>query len=113
MTSGPSQSRTKRRARSSAPSPATDLGATWLAPWARGRGVATRALRLITGWTLETTDIIRLDLYTHTENDASGRVAERAGYVRESVRRAWDLDLEGNPEDAIFYVLIRGDRQPA
>jgi RimJ/RimL family protein N-acetyltransferase len=85
----------------------------WLAPWARGRGVATRALRLITGWTLETTDIIRLDLYTHTENDASGRVAERAGYVREGVRRAWDLDREGHPEDAIFYVLIRGDRQPA
>jgi RimJ/RimL family protein N-acetyltransferase len=85
----------------------------WLAPWARGRGVATRALRLITGWTLETTDIIRLDLYTHTENDASGRVAERAGFVREGVRRAWDLDREGHAEDAIFYVLIRDDREPA
>ena len=85
----------------------------WLAPSARGRGVATRALRLITDWTLETTDIIRLDLYTHPANHASGRVAERAGYVREGVRRAWDLDREGNPEDAIFYVLVRGDRQPA
>jgi hypothetical protein len=40
-------------------------------------------------------------------------VAERAGYVREGVRRAWDLDREGNPEDAIFYVLVRGDREPA
>jgi RimJ/RimL family protein N-acetyltransferase len=85
----------------------------WLAPPARGRGVATRALRLITDWTLETTDVIRLDLYTHPDNDASGRVAERAGYVREGVRRAWDLDREGNPEDAVFYVLVRGDHQPA
>ena len=85
----------------------------WLAPWARGRGVATRALRLITDWTLESTDVIRLDLYTHPDNDASGRVAERAGFVREGVRRAWDLDREGNPCDAIFYVLVRGDRRPA
>jgi len=85
----------------------------WLAPWARGRGVATRALRLITDWTLETADVIRLDLFTHPDNDASGRVAERAGYVREGLRRAWDLDREGNPYDAIFYVLVRGDSRPA
>ena len=56
--------------------------------------------------------MIRLDLYTHPDNDASGRVAERAGYVREGVRRAWDLDREGSPCDAIFYVLVRGDSQP-
>ena len=84
----------------------------WLAPWARGRGVATRALRLITDWTLETTGVIRLDLFTHPDNDASGRVAERAGYVREGLRRAWDLDREGNPYDAIFYALVRGGRWP-
>ena len=85
----------------------------WLAPSARGRGVATRALRLITNWTLATADNIRLDLYTHPDNDASGRVAERAGYVREGVRRTWDLDREGEPYDAIFYVFVRRDRQLA
>ena len=85
----------------------------WLAPAARGRGIATRALRLITDWTLNSSDIIRLELYTHPDNDASGRVAERSGYVREGVRRAWYLDRKGNPEDAIFYVLVRGDRPPA
>jgi RimJ/RimL family protein N-acetyltransferase len=58
----------------------------WLARSAQGRGVATRALRRITDWTLETTDLIRLDLYTHPDNNASGRVAERAGYAREGVR---------------------------
>ena len=84
----------------------------WLAPSARGRGVATRALRLVTDWTLETAGIIRLDLYTHPDNDASGRVAERAGYVREGVRRAWDLDRDGKPYDAVFYVFVRVDRQP-
>jgi ribosomal-protein-alanine N-acetyltransferase len=81
----------------------------WLAPHARGRGVATRALRLITDWTLATTDVIRLDLYTDVENDASGRVALRAGFAREGIRRAWDFDRQGRPIDAMFYVLIRGD----
>jgi RimJ/RimL family protein N-acetyltransferase len=79
----------------------------WVAPGARGRGVATRALRLLADWTLDTTDLIRLDLYTHPDNHASGRVALGAGFVREGVRRAWDLDREGRPEDAIFYVLVR------
>ena len=84
----------------------------WLAPHARGRGVATRALRLITDWTLATTGVVRLDLYTDVENDASGRVATRAGFAREGIRRAWDLDRQGRPTDAMFYVLVRGDDRP-
>src|SRR3954468_13497216 len=75
----------------------------WLSPGARGRGVATRALRLIVDWTLATTDVIRLELYTDVANHASGRVAERAGFEPEGVRRAWDLDRDGRPLDAMFY----------
>lgn len=79
----------------------------WLAPGARGRGFATRALDLIVDWTLATTDVIRLELYTDVANHASGRVAERAGFEREGVRRAWDLDRDGRPLDAMFYVRLR------
>lgn len=79
----------------------------WLAPEARGRGVATRALRLIADWTLATTEAIRLDLYTDLDNPASGRVAARAGFVREGIRRAWDIGRDGQPIDVIFYVLVR------
>lgn len=79
----------------------------WLAPEARGRGAATRALRLVTDWTLRTTDAVRLDLYTMVGNDASERVAERAGYEREAVLRAWDVDGEGRPVDVVYYALIR------
>ena len=85
----------------------------FLAPSARSRGIATRALRLVVDWSFETPGLIRLELYTHPENDASGRVAERAGFTREGVRRAWDLDRDGNPEDDVFYVLLRGDPRPA
>jgi RimJ/RimL family protein N-acetyltransferase len=80
----------------------------WLAPGARGRGFATRALRLMVDWTLATTGAIRLDLWTDLENDASGRVAERAGFVREGIRMAWDLDGEGRLLDVVFYVMVRG-----
>jgi RimJ/RimL family protein N-acetyltransferase len=81
----------------------------WLAPEARGRGVATRALRLIVDWTIAATDVIRFDLYTDVENDASGRVAERAGFEREGIRRAWILDRDGRPMDVMSYVRVRGD----
>jgi ribosomal-protein-alanine N-acetyltransferase len=79
----------------------------WLAPGARGRGVATRALRLLVEWTLATTDVIRLELYTDPDNDASGAVAVRAGFEREGVRRAWDVGRDGNPIDSVFYVRVR------
>ena len=81
----------------------------WLASDARGRGAATRALRLIADWTLATTDAIRLESYTDAANDRSGAVLLRAGFEREGVRRAWDLDRAGNPIDSIFYVRLRDD----
>lgn len=80
----------------------------WLAPEARGRGIATRALRLIAGWSLAG-GYIRLELFIHPDNTRSGRVAERAGFTREGLRRAWDLDRDGNPVDGVFYTLVRGD----
>ncbi len=79
----------------------------WLAPGARGNGYATRALRLISDWSLGG-GYIRLELYTHPDNRASARVAERAGFIREGVRRAWDVGRDGAPEDAVFYVRIGG-----
>ncbi len=78
----------------------------WLAPEARGRGYATRALRLIVDWTMRSTDVVRFDLYTFAGNDASGRVAERAGFTREGVLRAWEVH-RGVPQDCVFYSLIR------
>ncbi len=79
----------------------------WLTPDARGRGHATRALLLLADSTFDATGTIRLELYTDIANDASGRVALRAGFEREGIRRAWDLDRDEAPIDAVFYVRIR------
>ncbi len=84
----------------------------WLSPAARGHGVATRALRLIVAWTMATTSAIRFEVWTDVDNEASGRVALRAGFAREGIRRAWSLDRDGRPEDAVFYVLVRDGPDP-
>lgn len=57
-----------------------DIG-YWVAAGARGRGVATRALRLICQWREERP----LWLMTHPDNAASQRVAEKAGFRRTGV----------------------------
>ena len=80
----------------------------WLAPEARGRGLATRALRLLSAWTLRETGIARLQLQTHLENLASQAVATRAGFTREAVLRAY-MDNRGTRHDSVMFSIIPGE----
>jgi RimJ/RimL family protein N-acetyltransferase len=57
-------------------------------PDARGRGVATETLRLLTEWAFASLDALRLELLISVANEASKRVAERNGYVQEGVLRS-------------------------
>jgi RimJ/RimL family protein N-acetyltransferase len=57
-------------------------------PAARGRGVATRTLRLLTDWGFSQLALERIELWIDVSNPASEHVAERAGYVREGVVRS-------------------------
>lgn len=54
----------------------------WLGPDARGRGVATRALALVSDAVVAHLRPARLELRTTVGNTPSERVAERAGYHR-------------------------------
>jgi RimJ/RimL family protein N-acetyltransferase len=56
---------------------------------ARGRGVATRTLRLLTDWGFGELGMERIELWIDITNPASERVAERIGYVREGVLRSY------------------------
>lgn len=82
----------------------------WVAPWARGRGVATRALHLVARWALEAGRAERLQLRADVDNAASLRVAERAGFRREGVIRAarWNA-RRGRRVDSALYSLIPSD----
>ncbi len=69
----------------------TDVGYS-VHPDARGRGVATRALRTFIRWLTEDVDgpgLARVQLDHSTENPASCRVATAAGLPREGVRRGF------------------------
>jgi RimJ/RimL family protein N-acetyltransferase len=54
----------------------------WLAPAARGRGIATRAVGLLCHWAFGAFDMDRIVLTTHPENERSQAVARRAGFWR-------------------------------
>lgn len=75
---------------------------------ARGRGLATAALRLLARWTFAELEVGRLQLTTHLDNPASQRVAEKAGFTREGVLRAW-ADQRGERVDLIMWSLLPGD----
>ena len=77
----------------------------WLAPNARGRGVATHAVRLIAGWAFRDLQLARLELTCGPDNRASQRVAERCGFTREGVLRA-HTPFKGARRDTVVFSLL-------
>jgi RimJ/RimL family protein N-acetyltransferase len=60
----------------------------WLLRAARGRGLATRATTAVTRWGVRTAGLRRIELYHDVDNQASCRVATRAGFPYEGTLRA-------------------------
>jgi len=53
----------------------------WVAPGARGRGIATRAVRLAAAWALGELGLRALEITAHEDNAASLGVARSAGFA--------------------------------
>jgi RimJ/RimL family protein N-acetyltransferase len=79
-----------------------------VAPSARGRGVAGRAIGLISNWALDELGLARIEAMIDVANHASLRVAERAGYRREGVRRSTYFK-DGQRADMAIYSLLPAD----
>jgi RimJ/RimL family protein N-acetyltransferase len=80
-----------------------------LLPGARGRGIATASLRLLSRWLLERhPELVRIELWSIVGNDASDRVAERAGFLREGVLRS-RLPFGGTLRDVTVFSRLRTD----
>jgi len=82
----------------------------WLGGGARGRGHATRALRLICAWGFEAFGLERIELQAAVDNPASQRVAERAGFTREAVLRSRWATFGGERHDMVCFGLLVGER---
>jgi [ribosomal protein S5]-alanine N-acetyltransferase len=91
---------------------AGDTGAAevgyWLARQARGRGAATIAVQLVSRWAFTEVGIERLSLQTAPGNVASQRVAERAGFTREGLLRAW-MPTPGGRRHSVMFSLLATD----
>jgi RimJ/RimL family protein N-acetyltransferase len=75
---------------------------------ARGRGIAGRALRLLTGWGLGELELERLELRIDVTNPGSELVAERAGYRGEGVLRSVHFK-EGRRSDVGVWSRLSSD----
>jgi RimJ/RimL family protein N-acetyltransferase len=79
-----------------------------VAPGARGRGVASEALRELTEWAFGQQGMVRLELLISVDNPASKKVAERCGYVREGVLRS-SYVKPGRREDTEIWSRLATD----
>jgi RimJ/RimL family protein N-acetyltransferase len=79
-----------------------------LAPWARGGGVMTRALRLVLGWGFGLPGIEVMYWRAQVGNWASRRVARRCGFRMEGTVRGL-LEQRGERRDGWIGSLRRGE----
>lgn len=85
----------------------------WVAPWARRRGVATRALRLLAGWALGPPGqgaglgVVLLEI--RPENEASQRVARAAGF---RCVGSIDLNATTGETDGLIFSRLASDAPP-
>lgn len=80
----------------------------YLAREARGGGVMTRAVRMLSKWVFESLPVERIEIPVIVENSASRRVAERAGYAFEGVLRSHTV-IKGQRRDIAMHSLLRGE----
>ena len=85
----------------------------WCAREARGRGLMTRALRLLCGYAFEDLALERLELFTDPDNLASQRVAGKVGFRREGVLRSHLLHPDGRRRDSVMFSLLPGELVPS
>ena len=84
----------------------------WTVADARGRGVATAAVAAASGWAFATLGVDRIELCHAVENVASGRVAEKAGYLFEGrLRRSYRYG-DGVKHDELLWARLSDDPAP-
>jgi len=71
----------------------------WLEPAGRGRGLITRAVRLMVDWALDVRGMYRIEWHCRPDNKASSAVARRLGLTHEATLRQ-NYPWQGGPNAA-------------
>ena len=82
----------------------------WVRTSAAGKGVASRASRLVARFGFEELGLHRIEILAAVSNIASQRVAEKVGAAREGVLRN-RLLIRGEPQEAVMFSLVPEDLQ--
>ena len=77
----------------------------WLVPAARGRHLATIAVRLVADWALYELEILRLEAWVAPDNVASQRVLDRAGFACEGRLRNF-LGRHSRTTDGLIFARV-------
>jgi RimJ/RimL family protein N-acetyltransferase len=77
---------------------------------ARGRGIGTRALLLLTDWGFRERRQARVFLRCHPENAGSVALAERAGFTYEGLERQSAAYPDGRRFDSRVYSMLPAER---
>jgi RimJ/RimL family protein N-acetyltransferase len=80
----------------------------WVTVKARRRSVGTRAAVLVSRWGIEHLGLERVELLANPANEASQRLARRAGFTREGLLRRYRR-RKGEREDLVMFSLLPGD----
>ncbi|MGK5548244.1 GNAT family N-acetyltransferase [Streptomyces sp. URMC 127] len=85
----------------------------WLEPSAVGKGLVTRAVRVIIDWAVEERGIHRVEWWVSAENEPSKAVARRLGMTRDGVLRESFLYRGKRHDEEIWSVLAPQWREAA
>ena len=80
----------------------------WLGEALWGRGIVTEALQLVTEHAFRNVGFLRLFALPFSDNAASIRVLEKAGYEREALLRSSSVKA-GVPKDQLLYARINAE----
>jgi RimJ/RimL family protein N-acetyltransferase len=81
----------------------------WTVPSARGQGVMTAAVLAVARWAFGAVGLARFEWRAETDNAASRRVAEKAGFTIEGVLRAEGARRDGTRADLWIGSLLPAD----
>ena len=79
----------------------------WITADARGKGIATAATKLLTGYGFETIGFHRIEALVVESNQPSLRVLSNAGYIQEGVLRDKSCCGDGTRENMMLFAALR------